>query len=188
MERDHRFYAVGRDRRSWEWENIPRRSGCGRAMRGGRYARLRRAGGHSGEREAERRAEAEGRTEQPTTARRCSVVAWIRMLSDSERRPSATACPLTAALLSVWSASRRASSTSPTSRNAQSNKEVYARCSRETSIEWLPKEKRPSGRLFVASPLSRPSAIYARLKNVSGANSTSRAHLRTPNWGKKKYI
>ena len=51
---------------------------------GAEYARLRRAGGTERE-----------RTEQPTTARRCSVVAWIRMLSASTSILSAMACLLT---------------------------------------------------------------------------------------------
>jgi len=100
----------------------------GEALRGGRYARLRRAGGRERERERE----------QPTTARRCSVVAWIRMLSDSERRPSATACPLTAASPSASSVSPLASSASPTSRNA--------RCFLETLTASLLNQGRPSGR------------------------------------------
>ena len=50
--------------------------GCGVRHAGGAgYARLRRAGGTERGAESGERAEAEGRTEQPTTARRCSVVA-----------------------------------------------------------------------------------------------------------------
>ena len=122
MERDHRFYAVGRDRRSWGWENIPRRSGCGRGADMPCGAGDMRA---CGAREAQR-----GRAE--------------------------TACPLTAASPSAWSASPPASSASPTSRNAP--------CSQETSIVWLLNQGRPSGRSFLL-PLRalRPSVIYARL-------------------------
>ena len=57
---------------------------------------------------------------------------------------------------------RITASASPTSRNARSNKEVYARCSLETSIEWLPKEKRPSGRFFLSPSGDSLSGILFR--------------------------
>ena len=109
---------------------------CAPAARGRDRAR-------TGERQSgEQRAEAEGRTEQPTTARRCSVEAWIRMLSGLERRPSATACLLTAASPSALSVSPPASSASRTSKNAP--------CSQEISTGLLLKIRTSSEVLFLS--------------------------------------
>ena len=111
---------------------------------------------------------------------RCAPAARERRRG-AQRGRAETACLLTAASPSAWSASPPASSASPTSRNAP--------CSQETSIVWLFNQGRPSGRSFLL-PLRalRPSAIYARLLKKRERSEPNKpcARRRTPYWGKEK--